>query len=40
MYNQKLLHIYVMTKWMANNYFFIIKSIYNVFIFVDFMTEK
>ena len=27
-YNQKLPHIYVMTKWMANDYFFVIKSIY------------
>ena len=27
-YNQKLPHIYVMTKWMANNYFFVIKSIF------------
>ena len=26
-YNQKLPHIYVMTKWMANNYFFVIKSV-------------
>ena len=28
-YNQKLLHIYVMIKRMANNYFFVIKSIYS-----------
>ena len=31
-YNQKLPHFYVMTKWMANNYFFVIKSIYSYFI--------
>ena len=31
-YNQKLPHFYVMTKWMANNYFFVIKSIYSHFI--------
>ena len=30
-YNQKLPHIYVMTKWMANDYFFVIKSIYLAF---------
>ena len=30
-YNQKLPHIYVMTKWIANNYFFVIKSIYSAF---------
>ena len=32
-YNQKLQHIYVMTKWMVNNYFFVIKS---RFVFYDF----
>ena len=30
-YSQKLPHVYVMTKWMANNYFFFIKSIYSAF---------
>ena len=30
-YNQKLPHIYVMTEWMANNYFFVTKSIYSAF---------
>ena len=30
-YNQKLPHTYVMTEWMANNYFFVIKSIYSAF---------
>ena len=30
-YNQKLPRIYVMTKWMANKYFFVIKSIYSAF---------
>ena len=29
-YNLKLPHIYVMTKWMANNYIFVIKSIYSL----------
>ena len=28
-YNQKLPHIHVTTKWMTNNYFFVIKSIYS-----------
>ena len=30
-YNQNLPHFYVMSKWMANNYFFVIKSIYLAF---------
>ena len=30
-YNQKLPHIYAMAKCMANNYFFVIKSIYSAF---------
>ena len=30
-YNQILPHVYVITKWMANNYFFVIKSIYSAF---------
>ena len=31
-YNQKFLYFHAMTKWMANNYFSIIKIIYSAFI--------
>ena len=30
-YNQKLPYFYFMTKWMVNNYFFVIKSVYSAF---------
>ena len=32
-YNQKLPHIYIVTKWMANNHFFVVKSKYSTFIY-------
>ena len=48
--NWKLSHFYLMTKWMANNYFFVIKSVYLAFTcekpffqkaeYTDFMTKK
>ena len=47
-YNHKLLNFEVMTKWLGNNYFFVIKFVYPAFIksnqvkaeYTDFMTKK
>ena len=47
-YNHKLLNFEVMTKWLGNNYFFVIKFVYPAFMksnqvkakYTDFMTKK
>ena len=42
-YQQKFPHIYVVTKWMTNNYFFAIKFIYsawNLYILLELASES